>query len=299
MQDKKCITVAIVGAPNVGKSSLLNRMISSKVSIVSPKPHTTRNNTLGYRNFGNTQIVFTDTPGYIRMGTGIWDEHLIEQLESAVERCDLTLIVVDGTRPKAFGTEIILKAIANNPKTLVVINKVDMKARGKMYPLVENIIERGYEQTVYLVSAKTGKGMQHLIQHISDIATVDGWMFEDNMELVPKHVYAAECVREKLMHLLNQEIPFQIWTRAVEWKFDKHEWKIKVDIVVTKTPHKRMVIGKGGHVLKNVGIAARTELESMWGLGHLFLHVIIEKDWIGDQEKIAAICSGEIMACSE
>jgi len=299
MASKKCIRVAIIGSPNVGKSSLLNRILSFKASIVSPKPHTTRNNTLGHANFGNTQIVFTDTPGYIKSGTGVWAEHLIEQLSTAIEDVDVNLVLLDATRTNALGTETILKAIANDPKTLVAINKIDIRARGKLYTVVQDIIDMGYIQTVYLISARTGQGVEHLIQNICDLAPESEWMFQSEVEMQPKQVYAAECVREKLMYMLNDEIPFQLWTRPTEWVFEKHVWKVRVDIVVTKNAHKRIVIGKAGNILKNVGIAARTELESIWGLGHLFLNVVIETDWMNSRDYISAICAGQITSRPE
>jgi GTP-binding protein Era len=290
---KRCVKVSIIGSPNVGKSSLLNYIIKEKNSIVSPKPHTTRTSVLGVANIDNTQIIFIDTPGYIRKGVGIWADHLIQSVREAMEEVNVNLFLIDASKPNAYGSDIILNAIATNPKTIIALNKVDTRSKGKLYPIIERICKAGYKDVVYLLSARTGAGVPDLLRTITERASETEWIYEDNKEAkLSREVYAAECVREKIFYCLEKELPFQIWTTPSHWKFKSNGWQVSVDIVVTKHAHKKIVIGHHGEMIKRIGIAARTELESIWGPGQLFLNVREDSSWMGSVDYIAAICKG-------
>jgi GTP-binding protein Era len=290
---KKHVQVAIVGAPNVGKSSLLNSMINSKNSIVSPKPHTTRRPILGISHINDTQVIFVDTPGYIRPGTGCWSSSFIKSLRESVEGADVILIIIDATNPNAFGAHELLTEFGASPKTVVAINKSDSKKRMRLYPIAQKITEYGYNEMILLVSAKTGGGLDDLQSEILKRATNDGWLYDtpDQAKLA-KPQYAAECVREKIFYCLNQEIPFQIWTSTVEFK-ESNKWVAHVNIYVARESHKRMVIGKDGDMIKRIGTAARIDLVSEWSSGDLFLNVEVDENKKKSESELHRICMVE------
>lgn len=294
---RKCLTVAIIGAANVGKSSLLNRLVGAKNSIVSPRPHTTRHTILGVMNCEETQVVFIDTPGYVKKGTSIWAEHFISSVKDALENVDLIILLLDATRYTAPGSCEMLQSFASNEKTIIALSKLDLRARGRLYHIVSEVAGYGYSDTVFLVSSKTGAGIEDLKSKILSRATEREWLLDDNdATKLPMGSYAAECVREKAFHCLYDEVPFYLWTLPTKWKMrqknDSTEWYAEVRIVVSRDSHKKIVIGRSGECIKRIGIAARTELESIWGKGQLFLDVVVDKDWLYDREKVRAICMG-------
>ena len=300
LDNPKLLKVSIIGSPNVGKSSLLNYMVKYKNSFVSPKPHTTRDNILGVTNLEETQLIFVDTPGYIKSGVGIWAGYLIQSVREAMSEVGVNLVLVDATRPNCYGTDAILNATASDPKTIIALNKIDVVSRPRLYSIIKKIAEFGYEDIVYLISAKSGTGVQDLLKALSSRATPEAWLYHGNEDVKLKNErYASECVREKAFYVLQREIPFQIWTTASQWSFSKKEWQVSVDIVVTKPSHKKIVIGRNAEMLKSIGIAARTELESLWGPGKLFLNVREDTSWLKHPDYIAAVCKGYTLPIEE
>lgn len=274
MNEKRVVRVAIIGAPNVGKSSLLNRLIEHKNSIVSPVPHTTRDSIIGVCNYGNIQIIFVDTPGYIRKGSSYWADHFIETTRNTLKNIDLILIMIDATHTHRYGTKEILTKFVTQDNCLVAINKTDLKTKGKLYEPADDIAKMGYKNVIYLISAKTGIGLEDLKLAISEFAQEGEWEFNSNKETaLPREIYAAECVREKVFYCMKQEIPFGIKTEPIEWSFDRN-WLVRVNIIVAKKSHKPILIGYN----KSIGIAARTELEALWGKGSLFTNVIVRDE---------------------
>jgi GTPase len=297
--NSKSIKVAIVGAPNAGKSSLLNRILGKKNSIVSPKPHTTRGSILGIKNIESSQIVFIDTPGFIRQG--VWANSFQEILTDAMDDADLKLLIIDATQYEKRNNQAFLKRMVNDENLLICLNKIDLLKRGKLYEIIAQIAELGYQETVFLISADRGDGIQDLVKEILSRASEQEWLSEAEL---PRHIYAAECVREKVFHCIHQEVPFGLWTRATKWYFRKKpdnnslqevftkaSWKVYVDIIISNESHKGILIGEGGNMIKRIGTASRTELESIWGPGQLFLNVIEDKNWQKDPEKIKEICN--------
>lgn len=289
------INIAIIGSANAGKSSLLNSIIESKNSIVSPKPHTTRRPILGFTNTtDDVQLIFIDTPGYVKEGSNIWSSSFIKSIRSAVSDADVILIIIDALNPNALGSHDLLSEFATNDKTIVAINKLDTKKRMNLYPIASKIQEYGYNDIVFLVSAKTSDGLQDLLKAILQKSKNENWLFEvPEQAKLTKPQYAAECVREKIFHCLNQEIPFQIWTHVVKFSDDDDKWEADIDIYVARDSHKKIVIGKNGDMIKRIGIAARVELISKWGDGNLFLNVEIDRNRKKDHKEIHRICMVE------
>lgn len=278
MNKQHVVKVAIIGSPNVGKSSILNKLVDNKNSIVSPTPHTTRDMILGVCNRNNTQIIFLDTPGYIRKGSSQWSNYFITTTIKSIRDADAILVVVDGTRFERFGTKEIINKFGPLKNTLIAINKVDLKRKPQLYEMAQEITEAGYGNMIYLISAKSGEGLEDLKNGLVEFGKEEQWHFESNLEtLPPKESYAAECVREKVFYCMKKEIPFSIETVPESWSFES-PWMVRVNIIVSKQSHKQIIIGQGGESIKRIGTASRTELESIWGKGSLFTRVIVKEN---------------------
>lgn len=289
---KKSITIAIVGLPNVGKSTLLNRMIGSKNSIVSPTAHTTRGTVLGVLNKDDTQIIFVDTPGYIRSGSSLWASHFTEAITAATKDADLVLLITDAESFKINKSKRLFEKFAPLNNLIIAINKADSESRGVFYEMITEITQFGYKDPVFVISAKDGLGIDDLQNEIISRAKEDDWIFENNEQVkLSKDEYAAQCVREKAFYCLRDEIPFYLWTVTTKSNFNKKPWIIYVDIVVGKKSHKGIVIGKNGQQLKKIGEAARTELQLLWGEGQLFLNVAVDEKSLNDPNFVKYICN--------
>lgn len=290
-QIKKSVTIAIIGLPNVGKSTLLNRIIGAKNSIVSPTAHTTRGCILGVANRENTQILFIDTPGYIRSGSSLWAEHFISSIEQATKEADIVLLLID---PESFESKSkkMIQKMANLKNLLIGINKVDLRSRGLFYEMISEISELGYKEPVFLLSAKDGTGIEKLEKEILSRAKEEDWSFDDNEDVkLSKKEYVAQCVREKAFYCLKQEIPFGLWTVTTKCNFDKKPWNAYIDIIVAKKSHKAIVIGKGGQQIKQIGESTRTELQALWGEGQLFLNVVVDEKSLNNPDFVRYICN--------
>lgn len=293
---KRHVRIAVVGSPNVGKSSIMNKWIGYKNSIVSPKPHTTRCPVLGVMNYSNVQFIFIDTPGYIKDNSKVsWSSSLIKSLQKSLEDCDFILLIVDATRPEARGTNELLETLCRKENMLIAINKIDLEKKNHLYPIVKKIVEYGYNNIVYLISSKSGEGLDDLQNAIveytnSNLIHNENWIFESEEEArlaMPK--YISECVREKVFHYLNQELPFNTWVRTTKFSHGI-KWRSEVVIYVARKAHKNIIIGKNGQMLKKIGIAARVELMSKLGHGHLFLKVELDENSIKTDKEIHSIC---------
>lgn len=278
--NKKIAQIAIVGAPNVGKSSLLNYWLGTKVSIVSSKPHTTRNAIFGSITRDDSQIVFVDTPGFARQG-GIWGKHLSEALENAFKDVEIVLLVIDAVKPFRHGTEILLDlCIKSGKKLFVTMHKCDAVKKQDLFKIAQWIQEKGYTGEVFITSTNDQVGLDVLLDKMF-LETRDGeWFFDkDEKTNLSKEWMGAECVREKAFYLLHQEIPFHLAVVPMKWDFNKSIWELDVDIIVQNDNHKKIVIGRKGAMVKEIGSAARAELMTKWGKGRLFIDVKVDKDF--------------------
>jgi GTP-binding protein Era len=261
--------VSIVGRPNVGKSTLLNRVLGRKVSIVSDKPQTTRHQVRGVLNRPDAQVVFVDTPGIHKPST-LMGARLNDSALEMIDDVDVVVLVVDATAPVGTGDQWVASRAPRD--AVVVVNKVDLASREQVVQQLVRAAELD-RSDCFAVSANTGDGLDALVDHlVSRLPEGPKWYPDDMVTDVEEAFWVAELVREQLLAVTRRELPHSIATRTTEW-----DWpRIRVEILVERESQKPIVIGKGGSVLKAVGTAVRRQLPEG---AHIELFVKVDKDW--------------------
>ena len=261
--------VTVVGRPNVGKSTLVNRIVGTKVSIVSDKPQTTRMQVRGVLNRPDAQIVFVDTPGLHKPRTALGERTNASAVES-IGGVDVVVFVLDATGPIARGDNFVSEMLPRS--TLCVLNKIDGLSEDKVLTQLARAGEYEFD-SYFPISARTGRGVKTLVDHIVTLLPPGPAHYPiDSPSDMPESVWVAELVREQLLRLTHDELPHSITTRVTEW-----EWpRIRVEILVERDSQKGIAIGKNGAMLKAVGTAVRQKLPPG---AFLELHVKLEKDW--------------------
>ena len=272
--------VAVLGAPNAGKSTLMNKIVGAKVSIVSPKVQTTRARVLGIAIRRQSQIVFVDTPGIFEPKKRL-DRAMVEAAWKGAADADMVALVVDSARGYDGNTRRIVKALPAGG-ALLILNKIDQIARTRLLILADEINASGKISDTFMISALNGDGVEDLAGHFADNVPEGPWMFpEDQISDMPMRMMAAEAVREQLFLQLHQELPYALTVETEAWETLKDgSHKVTAMIIIERDSQKGMVLGKGGSRIKAVGEAARLELQEMFGDRiHLFLHVKVRRDW--------------------
>jgi len=261
--------VSLVGRPNVGKSTLLNRILGQKVAIVSDKPQTTRHRIQGVLDRPDAQVVFVDTPGIHKPRTPL-GERLNVAAESTIGDVDVVVLVIDATQPLGRGDRWVADRVP--PDAVVVVNKVDAARPETVLSQLHAAAELDRSE-YFPVSARTGDGVDALVEHlVSRLPEGPRYYPEGMVTDVPEAFQVAELVREQLLAVAREELPHSIATRVTEW-----EWPhIRVEILVERESQKGIVIGHRGAVLKQVGRAVRRQLPEG---AYLELHVKVDKDW--------------------
>jgi GTPase len=288
----RCGTVAILGAPNAGKSTLLNRLVGSKVSIVSPKVQTTRARVLGIVMRGTTQLVFIDTPGIFAPKRRL-ERAMVKAAWAGAADADAVVVLADAARGLDPDSERIIDGLAASGRSAILaINKIDRVAREKLLPLAEELNRRGRFDRVFMISSLTGDGVDDLAAHLGELAPEGPHLFpDDQVSDVPLRLLAAELVREQVFRQLHEELPYAITVETDRWE-ERDDGSVKIDaaIHVARESHKPIVLGKGGAQVKRIGEAARRELEELLERRvHLFLHVRVTADWADDRARYDAI----------
>ena len=262
--------VTLVGRPNVGKSTLLNRILGTKVSIVSDKPQTTRTQIRGVLTRPGVQVVFVDTPGIHKPRT-LLGERLNDTAQDAVSDVDLVVLLVDATQPVGRGDQWVGQKVPSD--ALVVVNKVDIASKEQVLQQLRRAYEQLGKDEYFPISAKTGDGVDELVEAIIARMPEGPQMYPDDMVTdVPEAFWVAELVREQLLAITREELPHSIATRVTEW-----DWpRIRCEILVERDSQKGIVIGHKGEVLKKVGIAVRRQLPEG---AFIELFVKVDKDW--------------------
>lgn len=277
-----CGFAAIVGAPNVGKSTLLNRMVGAKVSIVSHKVQTTRTRVLGLLTRGPTQLVFVDTPGIFEPRRRL-DRAMVAAAWSGAADADRVLLLVDAERGIDRDTGAILDKLRETKRPVdLAINKVDLVKRTALLALAQELNERCAFGQTFMISAKNGDGVDDLVEHLAGCMPKGPWLYpDDQLTDMADRFLAAEITREQVYHQLHQELPYAIAVDTEGWE-ERRDGSIRIEqvVYVERDSQKSIVLGKGGARIKSIGEAARHELEAILGCRvHLFLFAKVKKTW--------------------
>lgn len=275
--------VALIGAPNAGKSTLLNQMLGEKLSIVSRKAQTTRMRVLGILTEGDTQACLIDTPGVFQPKKQI-DKAMVTAAWSSLEDADMILLIADASqRQPDEKLEHVMKALAKRKaRATLVLNKVDKIKLEKLLPMTERLNESGLFDEIYMISALTGDGVDKLKKHIFAHMPEGPWHYpEDQLTDLPERLLCAEITREQILHQLHEELPYEAAVLPEQWETHKDgSIAIAQTIIVTRPNHRAIVLGKGGARIKTIGTAARTEMAAQLGCKvHLFLDVRVDERW--------------------
>ena len=280
-----CGFVALVGAPNAGKSTLLNVMIGGKVSIVTPKVQTTRTRITGICMAGQTQIVFLDTPGIFTPKRRL-ERAMVTAAWSGAHDADIVVVLVDAKRGFDRDTRRIVDGLAEQKRNAVLaLNKIDTVRRDRLLPLAAELQDTGVFTDTFMISALKGHGVDDLRTFLAGRMMPGPWLYpEDQLSDIPLRLLAAEVTREKLFLRLHQELPYALTVETEAWE-ERKDGSVKIDqiVYVLRDSHKPIVLGKGGRQIKDVGTMARTDLAEILGQPvHLFIHVKVAPKWTDD-----------------
>ena len=280
--------IAIVGAPNVGKSTLVNALTGAKVSIVTPKVQTTRSRILGITIAGLAQLVLVDTPGIFQPKRRL-ERAMVAAAWTGAADADAVVVVIDSARGLDEDSAALIAQLKGGGRAAVLaLNKVDLVRREKLLGLTEQLNHAGLFTEIFMISALTGDGVQKLLDHLAGLVPAGAWLYpEDQLSDINDRLLAAEITREKLFLKLYQELPYAIAVETENWKeFENGSVRIEQIIYVRRDSQKAIVLGKGGSGIKAIGEAARIELETLLGRRvHLFLFVKVREDWVDDPER--------------
>ncbi|MDR2902866.1 MAG: GTPase Era [Lactobacillales bacterium] len=276
--------VAIMGAPNAGKSTLVNQLIGAKVSIVSPKVQTTRTTIRGILMAGDTQIVLVDTPGIFNPSRRL-DRAMVASAWSHAGDADTRLVLVDAQKGADKNTKNILESLKkNNQKCILVINKIDLLPKARLLPLIEELNKTDVFTDTFLISAQTGENVSDLKKFLISKMPESPWMFpDDQLTDLPNQLFAAEITREKLFMLLQQELPYTLAVETTKWQENETAIRLEQTIYVEREGLKPIILGRGGSMIKKIGELSRKEIQALYGKKtHLFLFVKVKENWTED-----------------
>lgn len=286
--------VAIIGAPNAGKSTLMNFIVGAKVSIVTPKVQTTRTRIKGIAMVADSQIIFIDTPGIFAPKRRL-DRAMVNAAWQGTDEADIILLLHDSARSSSDEeTENIINRIENiqrefpNRKFALILNKIDLIKPEDLLGKASKLAKITNFEKIFMISAKKGKGVKDLVRWLAEQMPQGPFLFDPNdLSDMPQRQLASEILREKLFINLHQELPYQLTVETDRW-LEKEDGsaEIHISIYVAREGHRGIILGKKGQTMGRIGKAARLELENMFERRiHLFTHVKFRKDWMNDPER--------------
>lgn len=289
---QRCGFVGIIGAPNAGKSTLVNQLVGAKVSIVSPKVQTTRVRVMGIVNHGAAQVIFVDTPGIFAPKKRL-EKAMVAAAWQGMQDAEITILLADASKGRINDdTRAIIERLkAQERKAVLVLNKIDMVKKEKLLELAASLSAEGIFSDVYMISALTGDGVDRLMAEIAARMPEGPWMFgEDQISDMPMRLLAAEITREKIFLQLGDELPYASTVETESWEeFDNGSVKVSQTIYVMRDTQKAIVLGKGGTRIKKIGQSAREDLEEMLERRvHLSLFVKVREKWTDDPARYSA-----------
>jgi GTP-binding protein Era len=285
----RCGVIAIIGAPNAGKSTLVNALVGAKVTIISRKVQTTRIQIRGIAMEGASQLVLIDTPGIFTPKRRL-DRAMVASAWAGAADADQVLVLVDAAKGLDEDVERLFEKLAGQMrKAILVLNKVDrVDDKGRLFFLVEQLTAKMAFERVFMIAALTGDGVAELKRHLADRVPEGPWLYpEDELSDIPVRQLAAEVTREKIYNYLHDELPYQIAVETESWKTLRDK-SVRVEqvIFVERDSQKSIVLGKGGQTIKKISQASRTELTEIVGAPvHLFLFVKVRENWGQDPER--------------
>jgi GTP-binding protein Era len=290
--DTRCGFVALIGAPNAGKSTLLNALVGSKVTIVSRKVQTTRALIRGIAVEGQSQLIFVDTPGIFSPRRRL-DRAMVTTAWSGAHDADLVCVLIDTRKGLEEEAEGILDRLADVkvPKILI-LNKIDVVPRDTLLALTKTANDKAKFEATFMISALTGDGVADLKQWLASRMLLGPWLYPpDQMSDAPVRQLAAEITREKLFERLHQELPYHSTVETESWKeLRRGDLRVEQTIYVERESQRKIVLGKGGATIKAIGEAARKEIaEIVEAKVHLFLFVKVREGWGEDPERYRAM----------
>jgi len=281
--------VALIGAPNAGKSTLLNELVGSKVSIVTPKAQTTRSRVRGIAIEGAAQIVFVDTPGIFPPKRRL-DRAMVAAAWSGAAEADEVVLVADARQGLADEVERILEGLEKSGRTaMLALNKIDLVRRDRLLAIAKAFNERAKFSDTFMISALTGSGVADLKRHLGERMPPGPWLYpEDQAADLPLRLLAAEITREQLFLRLHDELPYALTVETESWQ-ERKDGSVRIEqvIYVAREGHRKIVLGAGGRLIKSIGQSARAEIAAAIGQTvHLFLFVKVREDWAEDAERM-------------
>ncbi len=288
MTETRCGFVALAGAPNAGKSTLLNRLVGEKVSIVTPKVQTTRSRITAICMAGPAQIVFVDTPG-IFVPKRRLEQAMVQAAWRGAADADMVVLVVDAPRGVDGDTRRIIDGLkgAGRP-AIAALNKIDIMKKPRLLTLSAALEAAAVFTDIFMISALTGDGIDDLKAHIAARLPQGPWLYPpDQLADISERLLAAEITREKLFLRLHQELPYASTVETERWQ-ERRDGSLRIEqvVYVQRKTQKPIVLGKGGRTIKAIGASARQEMEQIFGRRvHLFLFVKVREKWLDDPER--------------
>jgi GTP-binding protein Era len=284
--ETRCGFVALIGAPNAGKSTLLNALVGAKVAIVSPKPQTTRMRVLGIAIEGQSQIIYVDTPGIFSPRRRL-DRAMVKAAWSGAGDADIVVLLVDAERDRiSRDTRAIVDSLVESRRpAILVLNKIDLVDPPRLLKLTQELNALYAFTETFMVSAKTGDGLQDLRRVFSERVPAGPWHYpDDQLSDLPTRLLATEITREQLYLQLGQELPYASTVEHEKWEEKPDGSALIYQVILVERPNqKAIVVGKGGTRIKSIGEAARRELvKALDRPVHLMLHVKVREDWAED-----------------
>ena len=293
---KRCGLIAIVGRPNVGKSTLMNNILGQKISITSKKPQTTRHRILGIHTEDHEQVIYVDTPGLHKEEKRAINKLMNKAASSALGDVELVLFVVEAMKWHDDDEMVLNKIIRSKQPVVLLINKVDeIKHKEDLMPFLQKVSAKHNFEQIIPISAEKGTNVEAIKELVSDYLPENPFFFpEDDVTDRSSRFMAAEVVREKLMRFLGEELPYSVTVEIEQFKWDEKIWRINALILVEREGQKKMVIGSKGEKLKVIGRDARQDLEKLLDEKvYLELWVKVKSGWADDERALRSLGYGE------
>lgn len=287
LAEQKCGVIAVIGAPNAGKSSLVNALVGQKVAITSAKAQTTRARLMGIALDGDAQMILVDTPGIFAPRRRL-DRAMVSAAWEGTQAADAVLLVVDPVKQRRHELSPLLEQLAERPeRKILVINKVDVSKKEPLLVLAQELGARLAFDAIYFVSALTGDGVAELKAALTAMMPLGPWHYpEDQVSDASERLLAAEITREQLYQQLHEELPYDSAVRHESYQ-ERPDGSIEIhqQIVIARDSQKPIILGRGGSRIKAIGEAARKELSGILGVKvHLYLHVKVDENWAESRE---------------